>query len=725
MAVKYSDLPTSAITSVGLLCISDNGTLSYKATIDSLQTYLETNMYTVSLLHIPDGTVAAPSLYFGSDTNTGIYRIGADTLGIAAGGSGIVSITTTGAAITGTLSATGVITAPAGAVGAVGLKVGTNAGTGIYAPSATQLGLAANGTLCLRAESTGKVNLGIDGTQTAPAISFLNSINTGMYYVGADTLGFSANGSNVISANTTSISVGSPINASAGSVGAPGLYFAGSSTTGLYESGLNEIGISTSGVNRLAISSTALTATVAILSSSGTAAAPGVSFSADTNTGIYRIGADSLGLSAGGTLRATIDTTGLTVANTTFVADGSIGSPGLTFTSDTNTGFYRLGADSFSATCGGVQRLNIAAAGVTSIGDLYSNTAVYSAAGTNTVPSYSFTGDPNTGFYNIGADNLGLTLGGTLRVNYSATSASHTCDILPSATATYDLGSAGAVWANLFTSNITDNGTNIITTGQLQSAVGSAASPTYSFGGDPDTGMFNAAANTLTFSTGGTTRATITSSDFTVASTQLIVPLGSAGSPSVSFSGDVDTGIYRTPSTANSMNIACGGVASYVITDASLRPNSSSQASCGTSGALWTEVWATDGSINTSDEKKKELIYDSKLGYDFVMGLRPVEYRWKAHLDARGNLRSYKRKHQGFIAQEVEKLLNNLQVDTNDFAGFIKDGDDYFLRYQEFFPPMIKAFQEYVAMADERMKALEQRIQQLESASILSALDKL
>jgi hypothetical protein len=40
---------------------------------------------------------------------------------------------------------------------------------------------------------------------------------------------------------------------------------------------------------------------------------------------------------------------------------------------------------------------------------------------------------------------------------------------------------------------------------------GSAATPTFSFTGDPDTGMYRSAANTLAFSTGGTQRATLTS----------------------------------------------------------------------------------------------------------------------------------------------------------------------------------------------------------------------
>lgn len=46
----------------------------------------------------------------------------------------------------------------------------------------------------------------------------------------------------------------------------------------------------------------------------GSAAAPGISFGSDLNTGIYRIGADSYGFAAAGALVATLGTTGWTLA---------------------------------------------------------------------------------------------------------------------------------------------------------------------------------------------------------------------------------------------------------------------------------------------------------------------------------------------------------------------------------------------------------------------------
>lgn len=62
-----------------------------------------------------------------------------------------------------------------------------------------------------------------------------------------------------------------------------------------------------------------------ILNSDGTAAAPSYSFSADTNTGIYRDAADVLGFSTGGVARITIDSGGKVVHNVAALAGGQTG----------------------------------------------------------------------------------------------------------------------------------------------------------------------------------------------------------------------------------------------------------------------------------------------------------------------------------------------------------------------------------------------------------------
>jgi microcystin-dependent protein len=62
-------------------------------------------------LKASNGSVTNPSLTFGSDQNTGLYRIGADNLGVAANGAKVVDVATTGVTVTGDLAASGDINA--------------------------------------------------------------------------------------------------------------------------------------------------------------------------------------------------------------------------------------------------------------------------------------------------------------------------------------------------------------------------------------------------------------------------------------------------------------------------------------------------------------------------------------------------------------------------------------------------------------------------------------
>jgi microcystin-dependent protein len=60
-------------------------------------------------LKASSGTVAAPSHSFGSDPDTGAYRIGSNNYGIAVGGTKIIDVASTGVSITGDIAASGVV----------------------------------------------------------------------------------------------------------------------------------------------------------------------------------------------------------------------------------------------------------------------------------------------------------------------------------------------------------------------------------------------------------------------------------------------------------------------------------------------------------------------------------------------------------------------------------------------------------------------------------------
>lgn len=76
-----------------------------------------------------------------------------------------------------------------------------------------------------------------------------------------------------------------------------------------------------------------------IQSANGTATAPGITFSGDTNTGIYNIAADTIGFSANGAESARIDSQGIELI------DGTAAAPSLAFSADPDTGVYRPGAN--------------------------------------------------------------------------------------------------------------------------------------------------------------------------------------------------------------------------------------------------------------------------------------------------------------------------------------------------------------------------------------------
>lgn len=93
----------------------------------------------------------------------------------------------------------------------------------------------------------------------------------------------------------------------------------------------------------------------------GSASAPSLSFSGDNNTGFYSISDNSMGFAANGTLRVTFGSGSINSTVPILVPDGTVTLPGLTFASDTNNGWYRIGTDNWAGAVGGAKFVDIAA----------------------------------------------------------------------------------------------------------------------------------------------------------------------------------------------------------------------------------------------------------------------------------------------------------------------------------------------------------------------------
>ena len=130
-----------------------------------------------------------------------------------------------------------------------------------------------------------------------------------------------------------------------------------------------------------------------------------------------------------------------------------------------------------------------------------------------------------------------------------------------------------------------------------------------------------------------------------------------------------------------------------------LDPTKDNARDLGGSVYRWRGAYLVNSPSVTSDINKKKDIkpLDSDITANFFNNLNPVSYKL---IDG-----SSGRTHYGLIAQEVEEAMQNANLTTMDFAGLVKDGDNYFLRYEEFIPLLIKTIQN-----------LEKRITELEES---------
>jgi hypothetical protein len=141
----------------------------------------------------------------------------------------------------------------------------------------------------------------------------------------------------------------------------------------------------------------------------GTAAAPGLAFASEANTGLYRSNVGNLSFATLGTVRATINATALVLQNGTalYNADGAVGAPSLTFGSESATGFFRAGAGTLGLSVTGATIANWTNAGLF----MGANCAIFSQSGSAAAPTYTFAGDSGTGMYRSGGGNIDFASG--------------------------------------------------------------------------------------------------------------------------------------------------------------------------------------------------------------------------------------------------------------------------------------------------------------------------
>lgn len=176
-------------------------------------------------------------------------------------------------------------------------------------------------------------------------------------------------------------------------------------------------------------------------------------------------------------------------------------------------------------------------------------------------------------------------------------------------------------------------------------------------------------------------------------------------------SGDT---FYLDQSTTSTVNMLSSFVYRWGTT-AWFACTSDGNGRLGTSTMRWRDVWATDLTINSSDEGMKEGMDESPaLGMNLVEKLPAMSFKWKDGY----------RRHYGWSAQSLRNKLTELGVSTDDFAGFIdpsvnpENPEEYEARVAEGNPPGLAIRSgELTAVLWEAVRELNQRVKELEAAA--------
>lgn len=183
----------------------------------------------------------------------------------------------------------------------------------------------------------------------------------------------------------------------------------------------------------------------------GSVGSPSVAFTSEPGLGIWRNTSGGVSFASGG-----IESAQIGGVQALFLA-GSASQPGISYLADTDTGMYFDSSNQLGFAANGTPIAKINTAGIKLID------------GTEAAPSFTFIGDTNTGMYLDSADALGFSAGG--------------------AESFYIDGSGARVPASSSVSN-----------------------PPLSFFGDPDTGIMHPGTNQFGITTGGTQRIQLDSS---------------------------------------------------------------------------------------------------------------------------------------------------------------------------------------------------------------------
>lgn len=149
-----------------------------------------------------------------------------------------------------------------------------------------------------------------------------------------------------------------------------------------------------------------------------------------------------------------------------------------------------------------------------------------------------------------------------------------------------------------------------------------------------------------------------------------------------------------------------------------LTPLSDNSISLGSSTKRWGTVYATNGTIQTSDGNDKTNIQPISYGIETIKKMNPISFKWKNEQYLNYSIPQDKRELKlGFLAQELQQIIPEVVYDSSwkpksekEHDTYIKIKNDYLgVNYEELLAVLVKAKQEQqieLEKLEEETKAL-------------------
>jgi len=207
---------------------------------------------------------------------------------------------------------------------------------------------------------------------------------------------------------------------------------------------------------------------------------------------------------------------------------------------------------------------------------------------------------------------------------------------------------------------------------------------------------------------------------FTVAGEQFFIGvINDAGAGSSVLSVD------RTGLIVNDIVFSNYAATRLTIGQTYVGPSNDNAISSGKSGNRYTEVWAVNGTIQTSDLDQKNIL-DFKIDTEqFVDAISPIAYTWKdtkkwitneeGDLELTQKEESEKRTHIGYGAQHVLAEIERQGLSAQDFAGYIESDDGKGIRYEEVQVLQTDGLKKKINKLESALEAALLRIEALEA----------